>query len=107
LLGSRQADDWYNTVYVDERDWSDIQVSKKFKKWFKRPEWIINIFSLTALRLGLFCSYFLVSLLALLFFLLLTNTRHPVDGAEDIIIFKDEGPPQGDFNIFNWLLIVL
>ncbi len=29
------------------------------------------------------------------------------DGAEDIIIFKGQEPPQGDFNIFNWLLAVL
>ncbi len=64
--------------------------AKKFKKWLKRPEWRINLFSLTALRLGLVCSYFLVTLLALLFFLFLTITRHPVnDRAEDITIFKD------------------
>jgi hypothetical protein len=46
----------------------------------------MTLFSLTALRLGLVSSYFLV---ILLFFLFLTNTRHPVDdGAEDSIIFK-------------------
>ncbi len=34
--------------------------------------------------------------------------RHPGDdGAEDIIIFKGQDPPQGDFNIFNWFLMVL
>jgi hypothetical protein len=37
---------------------------------FKRPELEIT-FSLTALRLGLFCSYILVTLLALLIFLFL------------------------------------
>jgi hypothetical protein len=53
----------------------------------KRPEWRMTLFSLTALRLGLVCSYFLVTLLALLFFLFLAN--HPGnDVAEDIIIFK-------------------
>jgi hypothetical protein len=26
------------------------------------------------------------------------------DGAEDIIIFKGQNSPQGDFIIFNWLL---
>jgi hypothetical protein len=35
-------------------------------------------------------------------------TRHPWhNGVEDIIIFKGQEPPQGDFNIFNWLLMVL
>ncbi len=34
--------------------------------------------------------------------------RHPGDdGVEDIIIFKGTDPPQGEFIIFNWLLIVL
>jgi hypothetical protein len=34
--------------------------------------------------------------------------RHPGDdGAEDIVIFNGQGPPKGDFNIFNWLLMVL
>jgi hypothetical protein len=64
-------------------------LSKKFKKRFKRPEWRTNLSSLIALRLGLVCSYFLLTLLALLFFLFPTNTRHPVDDrAEDFIIFK-------------------
>jgi hypothetical protein len=49
----------------------------------------MTLFRLTALKLGLVCSYFLVTLKALLFFLFLTNTRHPRDdGAEDSIIFK-------------------
>jgi hypothetical protein len=34
----------------------------------------MTLFSLTTLRLGLFCSYFQVTLLALLIFLYLTNT---------------------------------
>jgi hypothetical protein len=34
----------------------------------------MTLFSLTILKLGLFCSYFLVTLLALLIFLHLTNT---------------------------------
>ncbi len=34
--------------------------------------------------------------------------RHPRDdGAKDIIIFKGQEPSQGDFNICNWLLVVL
>jgi hypothetical protein len=33
----------------------------------------MTLFRLAALRLGLFCSYFLVNLLALLIFLYLTN----------------------------------
>jgi hypothetical protein len=43
-----------------------------FKKWFKRPKLRMTLFSLAALRLGL--CYFLVTLLALLIFLNLTNT---------------------------------
>jgi hypothetical protein len=54
----------------------------------------MNIFNLTALRLGLVCSYFLVTLLALLFILFLTITRHPVDDrVEDIIILKARNLP--------------
>jgi hypothetical protein len=34
----------------------------------------MTLFSLTARRLALFCSYFLITLLALLIFLYLTNT---------------------------------
>ncbi len=46
----------------------------------------MTLFSLTALRLGLVYSYFLMTLLFLLF---LTNTRHPVDdGAEDSTSFS-------------------
>jgi hypothetical protein len=46
----------------------------KFKKWFKRPKLRMTLFSLAALRLGLLCCYFLVTLLALLIFLYLINT---------------------------------
>ncbi len=54
----------------------------------------MNIFNLTALRLGSVCSCFLVTLLALQFILFLVITRHPVDDeAEDIIIFKARNPP--------------
>jgi hypothetical protein len=45
----------------------------KFKKWFKRPELEMTLFSLTALRPGLRCIYFLMTLQALLSFLYLTN----------------------------------
>jgi hypothetical protein len=34
--------------------------------------------------------------------------RHPGDDvAEDIIIFKGQEPPQGNINIYNWLLMLL
>jgi hypothetical protein len=66
-----------------------VSEENKCKKWFKRPELGMILFRLTALKLGLVCSYFLVTRLALLFFLFLTNTRHPRDDrAEDSIIFK-------------------
>jgi hypothetical protein len=82
-------------------------VENKFKKWFKRPWWRMTFFILTALRLRLFADNFLVILLALLFFLFLTSTRHSGDdGAEDIIIFKGWEPSEVVFNIFNWFLIV-
>jgi hypothetical protein len=56
----------------------------------------MTLFNLTILRVRLLCSYFLVTLLALLIFLYITN-RHPGDdGAEDIIIFKGQDPPQVD-----------
>jgi hypothetical protein len=61
-------------VYVDECDRSDTQVRKtNLENWFKRSELRMTLFRLAALRLGLFCSYFLVTLLALLIFLYLTN----------------------------------
>jgi hypothetical protein len=46
----------------------------KFKKWFGRPELEMTLFSLTSLRLGLVFSNFLMTLLALLFIIFLTNT---------------------------------
>ncbi len=63
---------------------------------------------LTALRLGLLCICFLVDLVTLPFVYFLTNTMHPGDDVdEEIIISKGQEPPQGDFDIFNWLLMVL
>jgi hypothetical protein len=67
----------------------------------------VTLFSFAVLRLGLFCSYFLPppGLLALLIFLYLTNTD--ILGMVGIVIFNGQGPSKGDFNIFNWLLMVL
>jgi hypothetical protein len=45
----------------------------KFKKWVKRPELEMTLFNLAAPRLGLFCTFFLMTLLTLLVFLCLTN----------------------------------
>jgi hypothetical protein len=44
----------------------------------------MTLFSLTAPRLGLVCSYFLVTLLAIVFLLFLTNTRHPEDDEAEV-----------------------
>jgi hypothetical protein len=67
----------------------------------------VTLFSFAVLRLGLFCSYFLASSWppGLLIFLYLTNTD--ILGMVEIVIFNGQGPPKGDFNIFNWLLMVL
>jgi hypothetical protein len=67
----------------------------------------MTLLSWTTLSLGLFWSSFLITLLTLLIFLYLTNTDIlGIMRAEDIIIFKGHDPLQGDFNIFNWLLMV-
>jgi hypothetical protein len=59
------------------------------------------LFSLTTLRLGLFWSSFLITLLTLLIFLYLTNTDIlGMMRAKDIIILQGQDPPQGVFNIF-------
>jgi hypothetical protein len=64
---------------------------------FKRPELRITLLGLTALRLGLLCNYFLVTLLALLIFFFLTNIGIlGMMRLKDIIIFKGQDPPQGN-----------
>jgi hypothetical protein len=53
----------------------------------------ITLFSLTTLSWGLFWSSFQITLLAVLILLYLTNTDIlGVIRAEDIIIFKGQGP---------------
>jgi hypothetical protein len=66
---------------------------------FTRPELRIALLSLNEveLRLGLLCSYFRVTLLALLIFFFLTNTGIlGMIRLKETIIFKGQDPPQSN-----------
>jgi hypothetical protein len=61
------------TVYAENPNRPVVYTSEenKSKKWFKNPELGVTLFSMTALRMGLLCNFFLITLLALLIFLFL------------------------------------
>jgi hypothetical protein len=80
----------------------------EFKKLFGQARAGNDPLQLDITETGVSFSYFLMTLLALLFFLFPHKHRHPGHcEAEDIIIFKGRDLPLGDLNVFNWLLMVL
>jgi hypothetical protein len=68
---------------------------KDVKKWFERPELEITLFRWTALRLGLFCSYFMMTLLAHLIILYLTNIGILGMTGLKTLSFSKAGPSSG------------